>query len=256
MKNEAIHQLFDNYLKGKLSRSEKNNFEENLEKDEQLRKEFKEYEYVVQGINEYNRENFKKYLNEIDKSAENYQLKKIRRYRILKYAASVIIILSIGLYLLYFPLEREKLFKEYFTPYPNDLIEHSRGASLAGEWSNLSNEQYDAIVMAMNHYDNEEYQEAANIFNEMQLKGDYPTIIFFHALSEITLGNTKKAIEMLEPLTKSYNNNYFIASQWYLALLYLKTNQLEASKELLKKIAITPSEFSTKAESLLKEINS
>lgn len=257
MENETIQHLFDQYLRGELSDSEKSEFEKELEENEQLRKKLKKYENIVQGIKEYSKENFKKNLNEIDKSAENYHTKKTKRYRFLKYAASILIILSLGLYYLHFiPSKEEKLFEEYFTPYPNDLTEHSRGASLAGEWQNLSNGQYRAVIMAMNHYDREEYQEAAKIFNGLQFTDDYPAILFFHALSEITIGNSQEALHKLELLTNKSDNKYLTPSRWYLALLYLRTNQIEASKQLLKEIKDTRSEFSAKAASLLSEINS
>ncbi len=56
--------LFDSYIKGSLSQTEKSNFEEQLKNDSELAKEFEWYKLVVVGIQESRKAELKNYIKE------------------------------------------------------------------------------------------------------------------------------------------------------------------------------------------------
>lgn len=143
--------------------------------------------------------------------------------------------------------KRETLFARYFKP-------------------DAPPEQHDEFLNdAVSFYRKEEYAKAAAEFDPVAststTRGETPddaTIIFqaryYQALSYLALGNATKAITILK---KASTDNHLlrIKVQWYLALAYLKNNQVNEARHLLTRLAQRESrQYRQKAENLLKEL--
>ena len=96
MKIEDSHiELFDRYLRHELSAHELSAFNENLESDADFKARFEQYQLMIEGVKAYEREHLKAFMQE-NKSLMKAD-KPINPRRFLLAAASVVLILGIGL---------------------------------------------------------------------------------------------------------------------------------------------------------------
>ena len=76
------------------------------------------------------------------------------------------------------------------------------------------------------------------------------------ALSHLALEKTQKAIPILQSISEQPSNRFYQASQWYLALAFLKDKQKEKAKNLLNIIQQnTQHPFSKKTKKILESLD-
>jgi len=110
------------------------------------------------------------------------------------------------------------------------------------------------LVKASENYNQQNYEAAINNI-ELHLKKNPQDseALFYIGIAKLKLGKTKEAIAIFKPISEgrsSYSND----ARWQLALSYLKIDEIEKSREILKQIPTENSSKSAKAGRLLKEL--
>jgi hypothetical protein len=160
------------------------------------------------------------------------------------YAAAAVLLITFvyGFQLFFQQPAHEKLFAEYFKPYPN-TIPLVRGSVSAGD-----------LEIAMTQY------ELGNFSNSLsQLKiiitkdADNATAHFYTGICLLETKRVTEAILHFENVNKE--SNFGKPAEWYAALAHLKNKNVKTAKQILNHIVKTGETYSHKSKKLLKKIN-
>jgi tetratricopeptide (TPR) repeat protein len=145
----------------------------------------------------------------------------------------------------------EILYAQNFTP--EALPEDTEGA-LENAFDDYSNKKYKKAIIAFNNVDS----TAATTRGETDtaLMKFYSS--YYKAQCYLSIGNADEAvINLKNALNYSTDNYNKIRVNWYLALAYLKTGELQKANDLLTKIAADKSQikYKRKAQALKEKLN-
>jgi tetratricopeptide (TPR) repeat protein len=154
----------------------------------------------------------------------------------------------------------QQIYATTFEQYDNTLSEAVQmELSEQGFGGNPDEAALQEILIAMNAYDNKEYEQALTLLQECLEKGhasNYQNKIELHlGLSYLEVNETEKAITQFQNLVSGENDKQAIA-EWYLALAYLKAEKIEKAKTILTKLKNTVTNpYQKKASTLLQELS-
>jgi hypothetical protein len=242
--------LIENYLDGKLTEKELSDFEIRLKTDQEFAREVETHREVNSFIKKKAKmEEFKSTLTE---AADDYfneqnplQKKTLRISWVYKTAAAVLILIatSMGLYLLLKPVSPEKIYAQYYQPYPTDVFTRS------------DNTNKSDFILALQQFQQKNYKKALEIFSIMPESDSLKvTISFYCGLSYLETGNNESAIICLQKATTDETNAIYTVAQWYLSLAYLKNNETDKAIPILEKIKASGAYNAEKASKVLEEL--
>ena len=224
-----------NYRRGRLSAAAQRAFEQRLETDAELRAELRQHENMQRAIGLGERASLKAELQgleaELVKPAKVVSLRR-NRLRVWLAAASVVLLLLAGGWLF-----REfntattpaDLYATYYAPYPNVLDPIVRGED------DLTPRQ-----RALASYEQGDYPQAAAQL--AALPDANLDTQFYQALSLLSSDRTGEAIALLDQLAKSPSERR-AQIRWYLALGYLRAENVEAARETLEVLQASGSDY-------------
>jgi len=149
-----------------------------------------------------------------------------RRIFLLSGIAAAILIVFISIFALFYTTKStEDLYNSY--------LDTSELLSLIPRGGDID----DSITNAQDLFENEKYEDALAIFNELLNNNleNRATILIYKGIAEMETGKNDSALATFDLLIDS---EYIDSPRgyWYKALLYLKTGQKEKAKSLLEKI--------------------
>ncbi|NAS32710.1 hypothetical protein GTQ40_17145 [Flavobacteriaceae bacterium R38] len=229
--------LIDNFLKGTLSDSERTLFDELIANDATFKEEVK-LRQNLQKVAAFEDDAATRAML-VDFEAEHHQKQKRVPVKLWLVAASLALIISIT----YFTTQKstadaQVLFTENFEPYRNVVHPIVR-----------STEQQDLRTEAFNHYEKGEYKEALVLFEKLFKEEKTPHYLFYKANALLRLNRPEEAIVALKAHLKT-KDTLTQKSNWYLAMAYLKLNDLENAKKNLK-IVIAQNKYNVKKAKIL-----
>jgi len=226
------------YFEGTLSKEELKEFNLLLINDSDFKEEFEFQKELQETLVLNDREHIK---NEI----QNWgTIKSKRDFKPWHIAASVLILIGAASWLLFFNTQSnnstEELYALYFEPYRNIVRPIVRGEH-----------KEDVQSKAFEAYETKKYENAIVYFNELLNEEPNATIAFYKANTLLQLNKPNEAITLLE---ENVTNSDTLQDRnlWYLALAYLKNNNIDASKKTLKQL-LTQSKFKYKEATTLIE---
>ena len=242
MDNDA---LINGYFEGSLSAGQRADFEHLLKTDPKFRADFEFQRELQDSLKKDERQQIKNMLAEVG-TYQNKPQTKVIRLRPWLAAASVAILVGMSAWLLYFNtagFDANQLYNANFVPYENVVHPIERGEQLE-----------DLKTKAFAAYENEDYGHALELFKELQQKQNDSYIGFYEAIVLMRLNKHQKAIPLLENYI-SGNGDLKDRAIWYLALTYLKLNEIDKCKTLLNELAAQKKYKANAAEQLLKELD-
>lgn len=162
------------------------------------------------------------------------------------YAVAAVLLISMAAvyFLLTVQFGQNKLFAEYFKPYPN-TVPIVRSQQSVSE-----------IQLAMQQYELENYKAARNMLEDiLKQNPENLTARFYAGVCQLKLNNPHRASEHFENVEKNPDSEFFLPAQWYLALSYLKNKNKQNAKQILIQLVKQGYEFNTDSRELLKKIN-
>ena len=213
-----MDELIAKYFEKTLSNTEKTKFEAELLKNEGFKQEFEFQKELKKAIEVSERQSIKANLQKFEKpKVIPFQLKRFYPY-------AAILVLFICLWFIFKNSQNpQDLYSDYFSMYPN-VVEPISRSSVE---NSLKQE-------AFQNYELGKFNEALLDFDVL-LTSDNPDkniINIYKANIYLNLNNPEKAIALLKKnLLES--NQWRDKSLWYMALAYLKLENLEQAKETL-----------------------
>jgi tetratricopeptide (TPR) repeat protein len=139
----------------------------------------------------------------------------------------------------------EKLFAQNFAPFDNSGQSTKRGDSANGD---------ELLNRALSLYDNEQYDEALVLFNQLNEQDPENALNLLYT-ANIFMSSDQfdeaivylKKIEEMDKGVKSITN-------WYLGLCFVKKGETEEAKKYLELVANSKSYYSPKAKKILDKL--
>lgn len=225
-----MDELRDKYLQGKLTEPERKKFEEGLSEEERSELAFE------LGVREGLEERFRTELRETVTGFEGKE-RKSRNLNPVYWSVAASLVIAATL-LLYFSLDSQSLFDQYYEVYPNYEVTTVRGE-----------EDISSREKAYRSYDMGDYAGAISAFNQLEsmIAADY----FFRGMCYIQLQSYEEALSDLSNELLNNDEEYTEAASWYAALIHLKMENDDKALPLLKQLSTGNSEFAIKSTELL-----
>ncbi len=210
--------LINGYFEGILNETERQEFEKLRSEDAAFSEEIAFRKSVQRAISREERAKTKSMLQSFERD------KKQRLVAMRKWISVAAMFLLVGVLTIWWYNQghsTDKLYDRYYQTFPNMVQPLVRGEHMSDEWS-----------QAFRAYDGGDYEEAAKLFS---VTGDVRGR-FYGALSEMELGEHKKALVIFEGLDVSdtYLKSYIL---WYKALNLVKLNRKKEAQEILSQLA-------------------
>lgn len=235
------------YLDNEMSPEEKTAFEELMVYDMSLSEDISK----IQELNyHFSDTEYKDFRNLVHTASNNYHKKTRNTLKIfLPLSAIAAAILVFFIVFNFFkhkvsPMMGGDLFAQYYSPFSPDF--NTRGGVDIG----------DDIVHALDIYNQRDFAAAIPRFQQI-LQFDSTLIFakFFLGISYIETNRFDEAITTLQEVSKRSNNVYQMHAQWYLALCYLKLEQMDFALPLLHTIELHNEFYSLKAREIIEKLN-
>lgn len=241
-------ELINGYFEGSLSESQLAEFEVLLGTDEAFRTAY-EFEKELQvALKKEERKEIKELFSSLNENEEPGPEKRKSRLISMRpwlMAASIALVVGLGSWMFFFTspnINSEQLYLTHFAPYENVVHPIERG-----------NQLEDLQSRAFTAYEEENYNKALQLFKELNIKQNDSYIDFYEAIVLMQLNQHKESVVLL----KSYIENdgeLTDRAHWYLALAYLKLDNIKDSKKELKKLIALGSFKNDSAKRLLTEL--
>jgi tetratricopeptide (TPR) repeat protein len=243
--------LIENYVEGKLTGSELNDFEKKIEKYPELKQYLADYQYLVKEIQDYSRQETKKTLENIHREViEKKQTQSWKKNSFIKIAAvfGTLIILASPFFYQQFSNgnKNDTIFRENFEAYSSFSTE--RGTATT---------HYDALEKsAQYYYQKNNFEEAVLLYEEyFKENPEVPKISrFYYAVSCLGAGHTEKAIENMDMLLLDPKFVLYEQTLWYAALAELKNGNNKKAIAHLETIIQIDGVFALRSKSLKSQI--
>ena len=230
----------DAYLSDSMSTGERLAFEEEMNNNEELRKEVMLQRKTFALLEAAAYIDLKRKVQAIN---EQKSVGSSIGGTLLKVAAVLLVLLIPTYFILNHQYNDAHLFAEYSAPYPDRITTMGSGEN-------------QALNEAMNAYNKKDYGAAAELFKAIRLKGtSNEHVILYEAVSLTYSDQAKEAISLLSISKKNEPSNQ-IALDWQLILSLLADNQGEKAKVYLERFLEHNDGYQQeKAESLLRDLN-
>jgi len=250
LKFTAGIQEIDGYIYDELTEPEIAVFEAELAQNKGLQSEIDLIKNVDRALQEKDimqlRNNLRNIANEnINEKPTELSIGgklRIRKLAISIAAASIILFAGITGILNY--TSEADVYQNFYTKYETSGVSRS---------NNSSSDQ--TFALALQKYNNEDYQSALNLLQEVISKDENNMAShFYSAISLQELGKYKNAIEEYEVVVVDKDNLFIEQAEWYIGLCFIQTREDEKAIKQFKKIADEKGFYQQKAVAILRKI--
>ncbi|MEI6765100.1 MAG: tetratricopeptide repeat protein [Bacteroidota bacterium] len=238
-----LHDIFDNFIGGKMDAAQHAEFEARLEGDEQFRKEYVRHICMVEGISQYERERLKLFLAGNKTDSNEKKGGPTRSLKILFAIAAVLFLLLIPSFVIYknirFPI---RIYKQFY--YDDPGLPVVMGTSK----NHLLDE-------AMIEYKDKNYTVAqAKLENIASQTPATDTLNYYLGICYLQSNQSEKAISTFIQITNVASPYYYL-SKYYTGLAYIKLRDYSQAQDALTEVLKCGDCFiASKAKALIKEL--
>lgn len=241
---EQDYTLFEDYLEGALSTTEKNEFEKRLADDEKFQQAYLTYKELSGFLkskfeNKDHEEKLKENLKNISDTYFNKKENKntVIRFKPWQYAIAASIIIIFGLFVII----------DNSAPVYADYADYnSISLTVRGENEEL-------LPKAEKAFNEKDYEEALQYFDQILIKDiSYKEIQLYKSIALIETNRYDEADELLTVLSTG-TSVFKYDAMWYLALSKLKQKEYQECKVILQRIP-EDAEVYKKAQKLLRKL--
>jgi hypothetical protein len=241
---EADYVLIDKKLSEELTLDEERSFKQRYAQSTAFAEEYRLQRQLVDTLRSQHNQQLK---NEMKALHEEVKAERGKRRYHWPYAvaATIVLLLMVGtwFYQATYPSSSEDLFAAYYTPYRADPLVRSESESVS---------IYDRATQL---YRTEQYRDVIPLLEHLLATDttQRDKVLLLLGNSHLKDGMISSAIAYFRQATKSSNPIMQERATWYLALSYLRDENITAARPLLESIASHPGMYQAKAKALLEE---
>ena len=217
-----------------------------LESEDQLKKDFDSYQSLKKGLVEFGYQNFSKKISSWEQEIledEKVKVRPLKNWMLFAASISFLIIVTFSWWFLSGTMSSTELYADFYSPYPDVIT--SRGS----EQSKLNNGLF--------LYESEQYGKAVKELEKFII--EYPAkkeALFYLGQAYLANDEEDKAIPLFKELKSSPDFSFVEATEWYLALSYLKVGDMNKAKKELSQISSSAKHaYRKQSQKLLERIN-
>jgi tetratricopeptide (TPR) repeat protein len=235
--------IVDRYLEGSLSEQERTAFEERLLQDEVLRQQVDDMKLMRASIMRASRKAALENLKALENALPLVEKKGLTLWTNIWLQAAAVLLIGLITYALWpASVDEQELLATHFEVYPNVIM-----PTVRGEIPNDSTLK----ALAFRAYDQKQFDEAGQLFNRIDSKD--VNILFYLGNCYIATNQPDKALPLFESVLNDYNV-FDEQAEWYIVISYLKLENRQKAKEVLKKIVASESSYKAKALLILEKL--
>ncbi|HZL11948.1 MAG TPA: hypothetical protein VFC65_18350 [Prolixibacteraceae bacterium] len=241
----------EGYIYGELSDDEMGSFENEISSSKDLFAEIDLIRNVDLALNENDvmqlRNNLQTIAKEVisERQTERSFAGKFKPRKIILSSVAASLILLLGITgLMSRQTTQDQLYQKYNTTYQTSGIVRS---------ARLSKDQ--TLAMAMQKFDNQEYESALGLLEEVISRDQNNMVGHFYAgVSLQETGKYKNAIKEYETVIIDKDNLFIEQAEWYIGMCYLQTDESKKALKQFKKIAKNEGFYQQKAQAILRKM--
>ena len=241
---EEDYLLIDKKLNNELTSDEARAFEQRYAQDPTFAEEYALQQHLVDTLRSQHARQLKQEMKKLHEEVKAERRRHRHRWAY-AVAATIALLLVAGAAFFYFRAPTsEALYSAYYHPYRADPL--VRGES-------DSTFSYDQAVQL---YRTGQYPDAIPLLEHLLVVDTThrDKVLLLLGNSHLNGGGLSSAIAYFQQATTSPNPAIQKFATWYLALSYLKNDNISAARPLLESIASHPGMYQAKAKELLKEL--
>ncbi len=237
-------ELIQRHFLNELSDQEEQDFKELLKNDKDFKQEFTFQENLKKVIKVEERSRLKAKLNKFEQGI-NQDNVSFARWNPWMVAASAILLIAAGWlsYSTLFNTNYDNLYAANYKEYPNTVYAITRGDSI----ETLERKAFAA-------YDSGDYVHAINYFKNLTKNDNLDYVDFYLAQVYLKSDSIQKSIVLFKKVIGS-NKQFVEESNWYLALAYLKLEDINNATKHLKMTVAKYGYMKEEAKALLEVLN-
>lgn len=243
--------LVQKYLANELDAIERSEFEHLLKQDRLLAAELKLQLSVDQAISDPRLEDFKTYLENLHNKhlGEKFKNRSLGYNQYLAFVASILVIITLASLFLYDNYKQESVsqyFDEFYKPYAITIVKRNQ---------NLHSIMTKDVFKLIQFYNSKDFKQAAQILSRNEIDSfTNKELIMMTGIIHLELNNFELANDQFKRVLEADNELFKLDAYWYLALTYLKANEINKAKIWLIEIVKENSFYSKRATKLLKKL--
>ena len=214
------HQI-DEYLLGNMAGDELAFFEKKLKGDPSLQKEVKNQQLLMDAVDTLGDLRMRERVKLIHQRATQ-QPTLVRRINIRAFAIAAIGLIALGICLWIWlrPPLNERLYADFYEPYPITF-------------SSRSNDTDRQLVESSRLYKNGDFKKAALIFEKYADINNDDKLLLAAGISFMEINDHEKALRYFQTIMDFKDSPFMGQAQWYVALIHLKEGDIEKCKKYL-----------------------
>ncbi len=245
MDQEKDIQLAEDYLRGNLNESEKEQFEQRLKADPELNTILADMTFFQKGIPQAFHEEIRESLAAKDRTMPAFKAEhKSERLPVWGYAAAAAVIVIALVYVLFFTgPQAGELYAAYYEPYPN-LIE-----------PNVRGETYpeNSLAAAMAFYNQGDFTKALNIISRLPENEKTGFLYLYEGICYLETGEPEKALRSFDR-ARQKSESLKGQAQWYSGLTYLKMEDIPNAREIFTMLSESDNPYQSDANEILNQL--
>ncbi|MGD0341451.1 MAG: hypothetical protein ABSA76_07075 [Bacteroidales bacterium] len=247
MKTIDFSYFIERYIAGEMNESEKQWFLKELDGNSVLREEVALRKKTDNVLKSHDIIQLRNKLSEIEKNRGSRVASKSPAKRVSLSIAAVIAGLIIISSIAFFGtrhLTNDEIINQYYRSYD--------GVSISRSSRSTANSDYST---GLEYYNIHDYKNAALYFSKV-LNTDPENMesTMFYGTSSFEVSNYPEAKKSFTKVIDNNDNLFIEDAEWYLALCYVKTNDMKKASDQLKAIKNSRSIYSRNAAKILKQI--
>ncbi len=238
--------LIDQYLNGELSEAEAEAFRRRLADEKDFAQLYEEMKHIQKGLEHAALEQAWEFLKqtEAEIAGNDISVAAGSKWKTwVPVAATATLLLVAAWFFFLKSTEPNDLYAQYFEVYPNVEAPIYRDSS--------AKDSLTAKDLGFRYYADQDYGMAIEIFESIA-EPDEGTL-FYLGMSYLANNNPQQAAAIWEPLSKEALD-YKTQIQWYLALAWLKLDEVEKAKEVLGELAQSGTAYEERSKAILKAL--
>ncbi len=231
-------EMIERYLNSELSEIELADFEVKLKHDSTFNAKVEDIKTILLGIETRAlKDELNTFHDSINNEEPHKETVKVRTIHWKRIAAAAIVVIAAGSFWWLNTNTHERLYTKYFSPDP-------------GLPTTMSSNNNYAFYNGMVSYKQGNYKSALDKWQPLlDRKPENDTLNYFIGIAHMANNNEAQAISYLQNVSKLPNSRFHNDAYYYLALAYLKANDIENAVKALK------ASNSENSKDLLKKIN-
>lgn len=204
--------------------------QEIFERDEDIREE------LIQAAKEIGRLELKERLVKLDEARAK------RRYLSMVVIAAVLVVtVLVSVLLLLKPPSTEKIYADAYMKFPNKVVAITRGDAKEKD-----------LKKAMLAYENGDYQGLLSEFDT--LEEAHPELSIYKGIVLMEQLEYERAIQELKQVHEDRNSSFNEDASWYLALAYLKVQDLAEARRIMTQLSKKSAKYQEKSSLILNKL--